>query len=171
MANDCLHEVLAVVSQTGDLDSARKVESLWKSLHGEFEHFSYLISAATQAYFLDKSAEPFLPIEEIRESFHPDLLEYLDTDQLNDTFDRYTLMTFIWVIYAPDEAGELWTGKGKEREGDVRATIDHRNNVLYKAWLRFWNLVPTDMMGGQTAMEQWLDLATQVSNMAERSAE
>ena len=90
----------------------------------------------------------------------------VDVDEVTDALDRYTLATFVWVMLRPDAAGKLWPGS---KEGDSeRTSVHHRNSVLYAAWRAFWSIIPTDIQGNETALAQWLDLATIVSIGADR---
>lgn len=120
-----------------------------------------LMAAIAHASILREGAGPFTPAHEILMELPPGIRHDIDIEEITDALDRFTLATFVWVAFRPDQAGKLWKGKGKDGDNDsMRTTVHHRNGVLYLAWKVFWAILPTDIAGNETALVQWLDLAT-----------
>jgi hypothetical protein len=121
------------------------------------------MTANAHALLLHEDAGPFTPAQEIIEDLSPAFRSNINEDELAEALTRFTLATFVWVVFRPDDAGKLWKGKGKEKAGpdnNPRTLVRHRNNVLYLAWQQFWDMLPTDALGNETALEAWLGLAT-----------
>ena len=134
--------------------------------------------AARQSYIFSEYSSPFPLLSHLSQALHPDVLSSINSEQLATALSLSNLATFVWVISHPDESGELLQaldvpetpqakGKGRARDEvdvEVLSGVRRRNDMLVRAWKRFWDVVmPREKRSNESALKLWLDLATRVS--------
>lgn len=115
----------------------------------------------------------------------PGVAARLPLEEFQSVIATSNLVTFVWMILHPDEAGDLLpqdepepkrkgrksrrralstddeTDDGDEDWAEMARRVGRRNRMLMLAWRRFWMVVvPYEKRADPTAMGLWLDFAT-----------
>lgn len=139
-------------------------------------------------YFFAETTSPLPLLSHILDSMDTEVAARLPLEQFQSVIATSNLVTFVWMVLHPDEAGDFLppdeaepkrksrkskrramstddeTDDGDEDWAGMARRVGRRNRMLMLAWKRFWMVVvPYDKRADPTAMELWLDFATFVS--------